>query len=149
MNTWLYNNKPITSLNDLPETCVGFVYIITNIKNGKIYVGKKTLKNKNNVKLGVKERKAIPAARGRKPTKKLVIKESNWADYWGSSEKLSHDISLYGKDIFKREIIHLCFNKKQMSYYEIKYQFLYKVIEEPEKSYNLSILGKFFNSDLK
>ena len=42
--TWLYNGKPFTS--EMIEDNLGFVYMITNTKNGKIYIGKKGLMSK-------------------------------------------------------------------------------------------------------
>jgi len=39
--TWYYQDNPI---NELPEDCVGFVYLITNTATGKMYVGKKLAK---------------------------------------------------------------------------------------------------------
>jgi hypothetical protein len=125
---------------------VGFVYLITNLKNGRIYVGKKILKNTNKVKIGVKERLALPVVKGRKPVKKTVIKESNWADYYGSSELLTKDIELLGKESFKREILKICYSKKELSFQEAKYQFIYEVLEH--NSYNRTILGKYYSSDV-
>ena len=40
---WIYKTKQIDSL---PEDCEAFVYLITNKKNGKMYVGKKLAKFK-------------------------------------------------------------------------------------------------------
>ena len=38
---WLYQNLPVT---ELPEDCVGFVYLITNNLSGRKYIGKKLAK---------------------------------------------------------------------------------------------------------
>ena len=40
---WTYQGKTV---KDLPEDCVGFVYLITNITNGRMYIGKKLAKFK-------------------------------------------------------------------------------------------------------
>ena len=40
---WLYNNTPITSIEDMPENTFGFIYITTHIPTGKRYLGKKSL----------------------------------------------------------------------------------------------------------
>ena len=37
--TWHYNGKPFTS--EMIDDNLGFVYIITNTKNNKLYIGKK------------------------------------------------------------------------------------------------------------
>lgn len=144
---WLYEGSPIVSLGNFPKGAVGFVYLITNQKNGRIYVGKKILKNTKNVKIGAKERLAMIVVRGRKPVKKAVVSESNWADYYGSSELLTLDLHAHGPETFKREILKICFTKKEMTFFEAKYQFIYEVLEHD--SYNRTILGKYFHSDLR
>jgi hypothetical protein len=59
-----------------------------------------------------------------------------------------HTKKLHGKDKFKREIIKLCTNKKELTYWETKLQFAYGVLEKPDEYYNDNILGKFFTRDL-
>jgi hypothetical protein len=39
--TWLFEN---TQIEALPEDCVGFVYLITNLVTGRKYIGKKLAK---------------------------------------------------------------------------------------------------------
>lgn len=155
---WIYreNNsvvpRKMISIDDFPKECVGFVYRIYHMETGKVYIGKKILNNTTNVKLGKKAKKLIAekiTGSGRRPSKVKVVKESNWLDYWGSSKELTDDINTVGKDKFIREIIKFAYNKKQLSYYEIKYQIIYSVIEKPELSYNRNMLGKFFPADLK
>jgi hypothetical protein len=63
--------------------------------------------SKTNVKLGKKEKALLPTQRGRTPSKKLVVKESNWKDYWGSCKPLLEDIKKLGSEKFKREIFTL------------------------------------------
>ena len=70
--------KEFTVIEDFPENTFGFVYRITNLTNDKFYIGKKQLLSQTNVKLGKKEIAALPTQRGRTPSKKLVVKESNW-----------------------------------------------------------------------
>ena len=47
---------------------------------------------------------------------------------------------------FKREILKLCFSKKQLTYYEIAYQCKYDVLET--NSYNDNIMSRIFRKDL-
>lgn len=145
MSKWLYENEEINSIEQFPKNCHGFVYKITNLENGKIYVGRKILLNTLNKKLTKKEL-AEQVGPGRKPTKKKVIKESNWISYWGSNKPLLEDIKQLGKDKFKREIIKLTFSKKQLTYYELHYQCIFEVLMKD--SYNSNILGKFYPKDL-
>lgn len=145
---WIYNRKEIKSIDDFPDKCIGFIYIITNLTNGKFYIGKKILKNKTKQKIGKKELSKI-TGQGRRPLKKTVIKESDWFLYYGSCIELNDDIKKIGKENFKREIIKFVYNKKQLSYWEIYYQMMYKVLEKSDdECYNLNILGKYFKKDL-
>ena len=150
MKEWLYvsekdNTCSIKSLEDFPENCIGFIYLIKNQTTGKIYIGKKSLYSNTNKKLTKKEI-AGQTGPGRKPTKKLVTKESNWKVYMGSSKELLADIKETSEDIYERNILHFCFSKKQLTYYEINYQMKYNVLEVD--SYNDNILGKFYRKDL-
>jgi hypothetical protein len=150
MRNWFHlNNKGIiescNSIEDFPEKCIGFIYLIRNTITDKIYIGRKSLYSNVNKKLTKKEI-SEQTGPGRKPTKKLVTKESNWKEYMGSSKELISDIKEYGDQIFYREILHYCYNKKQLTYYEINYQMKYDVLEV--NSYNDNILGKFYRKDL-
>jgi predicted GIY-YIG superfamily endonuclease len=133
------------SLEDFPENSIGFVYLIKNLINNKIYIGRKSLYSNTNKKLTKKEI-SEQTGPGRKPTKKLVTKESNWKVYMGSSKELLADVREHGEDNFSREILHLCYSKKQLTFYEINYQMKYNVLEVD--SYNDNILGKFYRKDL-
>ena len=75
MLKWLYEDEEITSIEQFPKNCHGFVYKITNLQNGKIYIGRKILINTLNKKLTKKEL-LEQTGPGRKPTKKKVAKES-------------------------------------------------------------------------
>lgn len=143
---WLYNNKEIKSLEDFGELVpFGFIYLITNLNNEKYYIGKKQLISKTNKKLGKKELAVLPTQRGRKQTKKLVEKESDWINYYGSCKPLLEDIKQLGKDKFKREILMLTPTKKELTYWEIAHQIKYDVLRT--NSYNTSILGRYFPKD--
>ena len=101
---WIYNNDVFVPPE--PNNYEGFVYVIENLVTGRKYVGKKHFWTRQ------KNRK----------TKRRVTKESDWRNYFGSSEELNADIEKYGKDQFKRTILHLCVYKKQMTYLEQKEQ---------------------------
>jgi len=137
--------KPLTQLSDFPEDVVGFVYKVTNNKTGKFYVGKKILRNVLTKRLTKKEISEWTKP-GRIPKKRKEIKESNWADYYGSSKLITEDIKLFGKDAFTREILRFCTTKKQMSYWETYYQMTLRVLEV--ESYNENIAGKWYRRDV-
>ena len=142
---WLYENKVIDKIEDFKEGTFGFIYKITNNETGKFYIGKKQLISKTNVKLGKKEKAALPTQRGRIPTKKLVVKEADWQNYWGSNKPLLEEIKILGKDKFTREILMVCASKKLLTYWEAAYQIKLDVLLID--GYNDTVLGKFFKAD--
>lgn len=126
MTTWIYNKKKIKTLDDMPKDIIGFVYIITNLTNDKKYIGKKLISFK-------KVRKPL---KGKKNKRRSMV-ESDWLDYWGSSNDLKYDIEMLGKDKFGREIIYWCTTKAQLSYLEAKEQFDRGVLlNEHDEYYN-------------
>jgi hypothetical protein len=144
--TWVYNSKPITNLNDFPKDTFGFIYIVKNNDTNKSYIGKKVLYHNKKVKLGKKEVAELTGV-GRKPTTKIVTKESDWETYYGSNKEVMQLIKDGKQDLFTRTIIKLASNKKLLTYYETQALFTYKVLEQPESFYNDNILGKFFTKD--
>jgi len=112
---WTYKEKPI---DELPDGVVGFVYQITNTTNGRMYIGKKLAEFK----------KARPPLKGRVNKRRYKV-ESDWKDYFGSSDALNEDIEKIGKDKFKREILFYCKSKAELSYIEAREQFARKVLE--------------------
>lgn len=121
---WTYEN---TIIEELPEDCVGFVYLITNITNERKYIGKKL------AKFSKTSYKTVTLKNGTKKKKKIKSKiDSDWRDYYGSSPELSKDIALLGKDKFTREILYFCKSKAECSYVEAREQFNRKVLETKE-----------------
>jgi len=74
--------------------------------------------------------------------------ESDWKDYWSSSDELKQDIELLGKENFTREIIHLCKSKGVTNYLEAKEQFEKSVLENVDLWYNSWIMVKVSKSHL-
>jgi hypothetical protein len=119
--TWLYQGNLI---EELPEDCVGFVYLITNSVTGRKYIGKKL------AKFAKTSYKVVKQKNGIKKKKKIRTKvDSDWRDYYGSSDELSKDVTTLGKENFTREILHYCTSKAHTSYIEAKEQFDRKVLE--------------------
>ena len=112
---WTYQGKEII---DLPEDCIGFVYQITNTVNGRMYIGKKLAKFK----------RSRPPLKGRRNKRRYKV-NSDWQDYYGSSDNLIIDIKRLGKDKFKREILFYCKSKAECNYIEAREQFARKVLE--------------------
>jgi hypothetical protein len=143
---WLYQNKEVLSLEDLPQDTYGFIYISIHQPTGKSYIGKKSLFHNVRKKL-TKKQLVEQTGRGRKPTTEIVQKESDWKTYYGSAKPILDLIKEGKQEEFTREILHLVPNKKLLTYYECKYLFMLGVIEQQDGYFNDNILGKFFRKD--
>ena len=143
---WLYQNKEILSLEDLPQDTYGFIYISIHQPTGKSYIGKKSLFHNVKKKL-TKKQLVEQTGRGRKPTTEIVQKESDWKTYYGSAKPILDLLKEGKQEEFTREILQLVSNKKLLTYYECKYLFMLGVIEKQDGYFNDNILGKFFRKD--
>jgi len=119
--TWTYQGNLV---EELPEDCVGFVYLITNTVSGRMYIGKKL------AKFSKTTYKTVKLKNGTKKKKKIRSKiDSDWQEYYGSSPNLTADIDTLGKENFTREILYYCKSKAECSYIEAREQFDRKVLE--------------------
>ncbi len=144
---WLYNNTKIENLEQIPKGTFGFIYITTHTPTGKKYLGKKSLFHNIKKKL-TKKQLSEQTGRGRRPTTETIQKESDWKTYYGSEEYIKSIIKEKKQEEFTREIIKFVDNKKLLTYFECKYQFMYNVLESDEWL-NSNILGKFYKKDLE
>ena len=117
---WIYKKKIV---RQAPAGYIGFVYLVTNLVDNRIYVGKKIFRFKRKYK-----------PQGRRKAKKVYSVESDWKTYLGSSQELQKDISRLGKACFTKEILRFCKTKSEMGYYEGFYMYKLKVMFKP--SYN-------------
>lgn len=129
-NNWIYHGEPFLE----PGEYYGFVYCITNLLSGRRYIGKKFFWST--------KRKQVNKVRKRYKV------ESDWKEYWSSSEDLKEDVRVIGSEHFKREILHLCKNKGTTNYLEAKEQFIREVLESNEW-YNSWIQVKVHRSHYK
>jgi hypothetical protein len=129
---WQYNGKDF--VEDLIGNNYGFVYQITNLTNGKKYIGKKFFYSTKTKQV-----------KGRKKRTKV---SSNWQTYYGSSDNLSKDVLELGHEKFVREILHLCISKGECGYLEAKEQFVRGVMES-EDYYNTWIMVRVRKSHIK
>lgn len=129
---WQYDGKDFTE--DLIGDNYGFVYQITNLTNGKKYIGKKFFYSAKTKQV-----------KGKKKKHKVF---SNWQTYYGSNAKLAEDVLQYGHEQFIREIIHLCKTKGECGYLEAKEQFVNGVLES-ENYYNTWIMVRVRDTHIK
>ena len=133
-NPWIYTEQSFLSENI--GNSFGFVYRITNLSNGRQYIGRKYFVQKRKPKGG----------------KRRVTSESDWKKYYGSSPELKEDVKKYGKLNFKREILSLHETKGQVNFEETKQLFLHNVLTEALDDgtpmyYNSNILGRYMRKD--
>jgi hypothetical protein len=143
---WLYNEVIIEDISQFDPETYGFVYKVTHTPTGKSYIGKKVLYFNKKTKLGKKEL-SLQTGPGRKSSTKIVTKESDWKTYYGSEPEIKKLLSEGKHSEFERVILKPVGNKKLLTYFEVKYQFIYEVLEHPDQWFNNNILGKFFSKD--
>ena len=134
-NPWTYLDRPFTG--DDVRDFFGFVYKITNLVNGRSYIG----------------RKYFWSFRTPPGKKRKVKQESDWKKYYGSCPELKEDIKKIGNKVFfKREILSLHKTKGTCNYEETKQLFLNNVLSEALDNgapayYNSNILGRYMRKD--
>lgn len=106
----------------LPENFIdnpplGFVYLIRRKSDGKFYIGQKKI---------LRTEKRPPLKR--KVRRRIIVKQSDWRTYCGSSNELKSDIAELGEDAFIFEIVEFCNSKWMMTYEELRLQMLNNVL---------------------
>ena len=144
---WYYQGEAMTSVEDFPPSTFGFVYRVIHEPTGKIYIGKKVLQFNRKAKLTKRDLALYEGEKGRKPSFKKIVKESDWKTYYGSHKEILALIKDGKEDDFKREILTCVTTKKLLTYEETKALFLYEVLIKPDEYFNDNILGKFFRKD--
>lgn len=111
-------------------TTRGFIYLIVNKTNKKLYIGKKKTVSETRISVAGSIRK------------KKVVKPSNWRVYYGSCKELTEDISKIGKDKFDRYILGAYDELHTVNYGEAELQFLLQVLDEEGEF-------KYYNKNIK
>jgi hypothetical protein len=132
-NPWLYNDKVFES-EDIKDY-FGFCYLLTDLENGKQYIG----------------RKYFYSVRKKKGIRKKVRSESDWKSYYSSSKKIQQMVQESGPNRFKREILSLYIKKGQVNYNETKLLFNHNVLEALNHRgerlyYNDNIMNRYFST---
>jgi hypothetical protein len=134
-NPWIFNGHPFLSENI--DDSVGFVYRITNLLNGRQYIGRKYFHQLRK-----------PRGGGRR-----VKSESDWKKYYGSSDELNAERrAAGGNTFFKREILSVHKSKGRVNFEETRQLFLHNVLTESLTDgtpayYNSNILGRYYRKD--
>ena len=128
-NPWTYQGTTFTS--DDINGFFGYVYRITNLQDGRKYIGRKYFTQRRKPRGG----------------KRKVTSESDWKRYYGSSKQLTDDVKKLGRSIFRREILSLHRTKGWVNYEETRQLFLNNVLSEDENFYNSNILGRYMKKD--
>lgn len=127
---WLFDGKPF--MISQSKGYAGFVYLIIEKETGRKYIGRKYFDTRRRPK-----GKAI-----------RVKSQSDWPDYWSSSDELKRLVSLYGKDKFERHILSLHTTLGDTNITEIREQFARNVLDD-DSYINESILGKYAKTSKK
>ena len=133
-NPWLYQGTNFTS--DDIDDFFGFVYCITNNKNGRQYIG----------------RKYFWKFRTPKGKKRKVKSESDWKKYYGSCPELKEEIQQVGRHNFSRVMLSLHKTAGKTNFEETRQLFVNGVLTESlddgtPKYYNSNILSRYFRKD--
>ena len=133
-NPWIYLERTFNS-DDVGDY-FGFVYEITNLLNGRRYIGRKYFWS-------------FGTPKGKK---RKVKQESDWKKYYGSCPELKEDIIKYGKQNFSRTIISLHKTKGKTNFEETRQLFGNNVLTESlddgtPRYYNSNILSRYFRKD--
>lgn len=120
---WENNNFDI---NDF----TGFIYRITELNTGKMYIGKKSFWSfTTKLKPGKKRRTHFK-------------KESNWRTYTSSSKYVNEAIQANGIENYKFEIVSLHKTKSQLNYAEIELQVMEDVLRVKLDNGDFKFLNK-------
>jgi hypothetical protein len=142
---WMYDDgKVLKSFTDemIPKDAIGFVYEMTCVIDGSVkkYIGKKNFYANVKTKLG---KKTMPKD-GRKKKYKRV-KRFTYKNYYSSNEVLKN---AHKEGIrITRTILKICYSKSELTYEEVKSQFIHEVLED-NRYLNSNILGKFYKKQL-
>lgn len=113
-NRWIYKGG---ILQEPPKNAFGFVYEITT-KDGKKYIGQKRFFSRVNRKLSKKRQEELWSGKGRKPTKELIVRESNWKTYRSSNKDLK---DLGERDFEEFKILHIVSSLNMLNIMETYY----------------------------
>ncbi|ASD50554.1 NAD synthetase [Acidovorax phage ACP17] len=129
-NPWMFHGQPFL---EVPKGVVSFVYKLTHAETGKAYIGKKGF--------------FFAKTKQVKGKKKRVKVDSDWREYFSSSDEIKAMVA--DGQHFTREILHLCYGTGEANYLEAREQMDNRVLENPDKWFNLQIQCRVHHTHLK
>lgn len=132
---WLTRDNALFTVDSIPPGIVGFVYLITRIDTGRMYIGQKRFT----------AARTRPPLKGRKRKRRLRI-NSDWQQYYGSNQELLKEVAKFGRKRFRRVILHLCRSKGEMNYLEMWEQLSRHVLLDQDNYYNEFCGGRIHRS---
>ena len=120
---WKYKGKDFTESDyeQISEEITGFVYVITDQESGEKYIGQKR----------TKKPKTLPKTKTRKRRVKTIV-ESDWRNYWSSSEVIKERVAAGQPDRYTREILRFGYSRGDLSFIETLEQFNRGVLLSPK-----------------
>ena len=109
---WLYRDGDFTEEDyEMIRNAgyMGFVYLITELDTGMKYIGQKRMQKKI----------TRPPLKGKK-NKRRSFAESDWREYYGSSQSLNEVILKKGRQNYTREILHFGMTNGDLNYLEMR-----------------------------
>jgi hypothetical protein len=139
--SWIYKGSVFKD-EHIPDGAVGFVYLMTAIIGNQsiAYIGKKNFYTSTKKKLSKKKLSTDK----RKKTYERVSKLA-YNNYYSSNEVLKQ--AHKSGAVIKREILKICFSKNELTYQEVKHQFVLGVLES-NYYLNGNILGRFYKGKI-
>ena len=139
--SWIFNGK-VFCQEGIPHGAIGFVYQMSAIIDGKVvsYIGKKNFYASVKTKLS---KKAMPTDKRLKTYKRVT--KTSYQNYYSSNDvlKKAHKDGV----VIKRDILKICYSKNELTYQEVKHQFLLGVLES-DLYLNGNILGRFYKNKI-
>lgn len=129
-NPWMLQGQPLL---EIPEKAFSFVYVLRHVASGKAYIGKKLF--------------YFSKTKQVKGVKKRVKAESDWREYFSSSEEIQKMVA--EGEHFSREILHICESKGVANYLEAREQMDARVLEYPDKWFNGIVNCRVAKSHIK
>ena len=129
---WIYKNKEIKTIKDVPKDKTFMVYQIT-FNDNTYYIGSQQVYSKFSTRLSKKRANELYSGKGRKPVKEeKIVEKKGWQEYCSSSKLVQERCS---KESYKKEILAFYSTKTEMLLQEA-YLIIKSFLEKDEQILN-------------